>query len=479
MSNNINVNFVKKDDNNIYLESLNDGGKNIKVDTEIPILNISDNGEYAKVGNFDNEINKILNKDTEKEKLEIEKIVVPYTETVNIDDSQALVPAESGVGEGFIPNDNEVANNISQKIITFITNKDINKNLTGEKLLNIQVPIKIFTEKVLDNIKKLSKNGNSTGTSESALIVYEPNTLIENRNKIVNTIKDEFENNVFTVNQDLKNIFDENSRAQLYDEILNIFKTDFEKVNSGETEINKNVEGCSDEFTTTKKVIEDRFKELIKKDFKQVNKDTDCKNVNKTEFRDYSLKVSQDKNPNCIAAKEMQQNLNNIKSVCIDAIGNGDENAIGNEIGNGDENAIGNEIGNVDNNAIGNEIGNVDNELHELNEKRKEIFLNIKKYDNENIPAVSKYIETANQYNVNTLTEYKKNNIVGMKENIKKMEEIYNLLPDVVQKTKGGNKKSTNAKTKKSIKAGKKKSKKVRFVMTKKGRKNKKNRTRR
>ena len=33
--------------------------------------------------------------------------------------------------------------------------------------------------------------------------------------------------------------------------------------------------------------------------------------------------------------------------------------------------------------------------------------------------------------------------------------------------------------TKKSIKAGKKKSKKVRFVMTKKGRKNKKNRTRR
>lgn len=454
---NITVNFVKKNDNNIYLESLIDDGKVIKGPQNIALMKI-ENGEYAKVDNFDSQINNILNKDTDTEKLEIEETVVPDIETDNIDNSQALVPAKSGVGEGFIPNDNEVAKNISQKIITFITNKDINKNLTGEQLLNIQEPIKNFSENILTYINNLSKNGNSTGTSESALIVYEPNTLIENKGEIVNTIKDEFENNVFTVNEDLLKIFDENSKTELYDEIFNIIRTDFEKVNSGETEINKNVEGCSDEFTTTKKVIEDRFKELIKKDFKQVNKDTDCKNVDKKEYRDYSLKVSQDKNPNCIAAKETQQNLNNIKSVCLD------DN---------------NEIGNVDNNAIGNEIGNVDNELDELNEKRKEIFLNIKEYDNENIPAVSKYIETANQYNVNTLTEYEKNNIVGMKENIKKMEEIYNLLPDVVQKTKGGNKKSTNAKTKKSIKAGKKKSKKVRFVITKKGRKNKKNRTRR
>ena len=345
MSNNITINF-KKDNNNIYLEGLNDGGKDIEVNTDIPILNISVDGEYAKVGNFDNEINKILNKDTEKEKLEIEETDGPDIETDNIDNRQALVPTESGVGEGFIPNDNEVEKDISQKIITFITNKDINKNLIGEKLLSIEEPIKIFTEKVLDNIKNLSKNGNSTGTSESALIVYEPNTLIENKYEIVNTIKDEFENNVFTVNQDLKNIFGENSRAGLYDEIFNIIITDFEKVNSGETESNKNVEGCSDEFTTTKKAIEERFKELIKKDFKQVNKETDCKNVDKKEYRDYSLKVSQDKNPDCIAAKETQQNLNNIKSVCLDAVGNGDENAVG----NGDENAI----GNGDGHAIGN-----------------------------------------------------------------------------------------------------------------------------
>lgn len=43
----------------------------------------------------------------------------------------------------------------------------------------------------------------------------------------------------------------------------------------------------------------------------------------------------------------------------------------------------------------------------------------------------------------------------------------------------GGKKKSRNTKTKKSTKAGKKKTKRVRFVITKKGRKNKKNRTRR
>ena len=46
---NITVNFVKKDDNNIYLESLIDDGKEINYIDDNPLLTIDEDGTYSKV----------------------------------------------------------------------------------------------------------------------------------------------------------------------------------------------------------------------------------------------------------------------------------------------------------------------------------------------------------------------------------------------------------------------------------------------
>ena len=412
---NISVNFKKKD-KKIYLESLTDGDKEIKFTTEIPILKISGDGKYDKGQDFDRNMNKILKNDTAiTEEEEQENHVIEH-ENKNVGSSQSGVKAESRV-EGFIPNDEEVEKDIIQKIITFITNKDINKNLIGEKLLSIEEPIKISTENVLYNIKNLSTNGNSIGTNENALIVYEPNTLIENKGKIVNTIKNEFENHVFTVNNDLQNIFNENIRAELYDEIFNIIKTDFEKVNSGENKSNENE-------ISQNNVCNEKFKEYY-----NIINNLDCKKDKKELDKDIKkilFKVHPDKHTDCNnEATRASQALSEKKLSCIAE--------------------------------------------QELNNKKGRIVLDINK-PGENKPGeeIQNLVAQDEEHNKNALVVFENKDIASMKG-------PSSVLKDVESNIQGGKKN----RTKKATKAGKKKTKRVRFVITKKGRKNKKNRTRR
>ena len=445
---NISVNFLKEN-GNIYLESLTDDGKVIKGPKNIALMKI-ENGEYAKVENFDIQISNILNKvtDTEKEdiptvKSEISNVEsdIPNVESgikTNIQDnsqansqanSQDLVTTESGVREGLKERDNEVANNLSQEIFKFITKRYIKENLRGQQLLNIQKPINIFTEKFVDVFKKLYKNGNSTGTSNSALIVYKEPLDIFNKNeqKIVNNTKDELENIVLTLNPHLKDIFGEINRAEFSDELLNTIRTYYEKGNSGETESIENLKGCSEKFKTAKEDIEKRFEKLINNKFKTDDIASDCKNIDRKKYQRYLLAVAGDKNPGCIAATKTHQNLNNIYEVCSDNNSNNKERVLSIENGN-NTNTNNNNNSNTNNNNNSKII-----RIHNDNDDDDDDPLSDDEYDNK----------------------------------------------------EGGKKKNTKTKKSKKVrfvmtkKRGKKKSKKVRFVMTKKGRKNKKNRTRR
>jgi hypothetical protein len=61
---NITVNFVKEDDNNIYLSSIDENGIRTDYPDEEPLLTIGEDGTYSKVENVD--LNKILEKTMEK-----------------------------------------------------------------------------------------------------------------------------------------------------------------------------------------------------------------------------------------------------------------------------------------------------------------------------------------------------------------------------------------------------------------------------
>jgi len=263
--------------------------------------------------------------------------------------------------------------------------------------------------------------------------------------------------------------------------------------------------------------------------------------------------VHPDRNGNCIAATEMQQNLNNINDVCIKDVNNSNgnnkerEEILSIENGNStrtiENDLIRYEPNTLIENKIKEELENkaftVDtNFLKEFDERRK------KKMDDKKINDLIRTdnkkrvlsIENGNHANTNTNTNNDGNNsntntntnttntttnnnnkIKKIEEddtdnNVKRIEEddtdkkktkfsrlskFINIFRpkkkgtskiteiDNVKRIDGGNDnddnggKKKNTKTKKRTKAGKKKSKKVRFVMTKKGRKNKKNRTRR
>ena len=83
MSNNITVNFVKKDDN-IYLESLTDKNGKTNYSSDKPVLQFGDDGKYKKLEI--NELNEILGNtgNTFEEQVAVENVAEANVAVANV-----------------------------------------------------------------------------------------------------------------------------------------------------------------------------------------------------------------------------------------------------------------------------------------------------------------------------------------------------------------------------------------------------------
>lgn len=443
---NISVNF-RKENKNIYLESLNDGGKEIEVNKEIPILNISDDGKYDKDEKFEDNMNKILNKDTD---INVEPIVETETDQSVTSDNEIEklkneipVESQSGIGNSFIKNDEELV----KKIEEIVTKNSINKNLNAEHLLTIKTQIPQLITDVENNIKNIG----NTETTETALTLYSPDLITEYKNGIVDNIEQNFEK--ILVNKQLLDEFDKNTitniAQKIYDEISKKFvHNELVKYNGDTTsDTTQNIEmptACSQKYETEEfiKKRDCNDKELLKlmtKYHPDKPENKECINESQAAFQAVSNKRETCKNETQINQPEIDSEVKTI----------------------------------LNSNEVVNE--NNSNELDILNEERKELFSDINKYKDNTEQAIKNLVALGEEHNKKALAAFNNNDIASMEQHIEYMKGLPSDLKNVESKIKGGKKN----KTKKATKAGKKKTKRVRFVMTKKGRKNKKNRTRR
>ena len=405
----------RKDNEKIYLESLTDGDKEIEVNKGIPILNINSDGKYVKGDNFQENMNNILNKDNDVIEEEEEQEYDVIEDENKNVGSSQYVVKAEKEEEGFIPNNEELV----KKIEEIVTEYSINKNLNAENLLTIKNKIPQLITDVENNIKNIG----NTETTETALSLYSPDVITEYKNGIVDNIEQNFEK--ILVNKPLLDVFDKNTRTniaeKIYDEISKKFvHNELVKYNGDTTsDTTQNIEiknNCSN--IETEKFI----------------KDMDCNKENiKTLIKKYhpdQYNNSECKNEANTAAQALIEKRKTCKNK---------------------------------------------QQLDNLNDKREELFLDINKYKYNTEQVIKNLVALGEKHNKNALDAFNNKDIDSMEQHIEYMKVLPSKLKDVESKIKGGKKN----RTKKATKAGKKKTKRVRFVMTKKGRKNKKNRTRR